>query len=87
MKEIAAVIAPSKKNEINLKINPIASFWVKDKPSNRFVIQIGRTLSKKREARPKVKTTIRDDFLFTFNSSRLVIPTDLPHTYHYAHGL
>lgn len=70
IKNMVAVIAPSTKNDNNLKINPIASFWVKDKPSNRLVIQIGRTLSIKRAANPNVKTTIRDDFLFSFNSSR-----------------
>lgn len=70
IKNMAAVIAPSTTNENNLKINPIASFWVKDKPSNRLVIQIGRTLSIKRAANPNVQTTIRDDFLFSLSSSR-----------------
>lgn len=70
---IAAVIAPNKKNESSLKINPIASFWVKDNPSNRFVIQIGRMLSIKSAANPNVQTTIRDDLRFVLSSSRKVI--------------
>ena len=39
-------------------------------PSNKFVIQTGRTLSINKAAIPNVKTTIRDDFLFSINSSR-----------------
>ena len=57
-----------KKYESNLKkpaIGPLAN----DKPSNKFVIHSGRTLSIIIAASPNVKTTIRDDLLFSLNSS------------------
>lgn len=69
IKAKAAVIKPKVKNENNFKTNPTPSYCIKEVPSNKFVIQIGRTLSMKRTASPNVKTTIRDDFLFVRNSS------------------
>ena len=69
MKAIAAVSNPSMKKEKAFTTNAMASFSMKDVPSNRFVIQIGRTLTIKRTANPNVQTTIRDDFLFSRSSS------------------
>ncbi len=70
MNAIAAVRSPRVRKEIAFKINASASFCMKEVPSNRLVIQIGRVLSLKRAANPNVNTTIRDDFLFSRNSSR-----------------
>ena len=69
MNAMAAVSNPSVKNENSFKTNPTPSYFINDVPSNKFVIQIGRTLSMKRAANPNVKTTIKDDFLFVINSS------------------
>lgn len=69
MNNMAAVSKPRKKKEIILNNRPIEP-WANDIPSKMSVIQIGRTLFLKRAANPNVKTTIRDDFLFSFSSSR-----------------
>lgn len=66
---MAAVSKPKKKNEIILNKRPIEP-WANDIPSNRLVIQIGRTLFIKSAANPNVNTTIKDDLRFVFNSSR-----------------
>jgi len=70
---IAAVSNPSVRKETAFKMNARASFCIKEVPSNKLVIQIGRVLSIKRVASPNVKTTIRDDFLFSLSSSIYVI--------------
>ena len=69
IKNKAAVRMPRnrKDNIFNTKATP--SLLINDVPSNMFDIQTGRTLSIKRAANPNVQTTIREDFLFSRNSS------------------
>lgn len=68
IKNIAAVNKPSVKKENSFSTNPMPP-WAKDRPSKIFVIHIGHTSSMNKEASPNVHTTIRDDFLFSRNSS------------------
>lgn len=70
MKRIAAVSKPRKKNDIAFRTNAMPSFFIKEVPSNKFVIHIGLTLDIKMPASPKVQTIIREDFRFSRNSSR-----------------
>lgn len=65
----AAVTKPNVKNKSIFKTTPTPSYFINDVPSNKFVIQIGRTLSIKRAASPNVRTTISEDFLFSRISS------------------
>lgn len=67
---MAAVSKPRVTKERPFKTKAMPSFFINDVPSNKLVIQIGRTLFVIKVANPNVNTTIRDDFLFSFNSSR-----------------
>jgi hypothetical protein len=66
---MAAVRRPNVRKENAFRTKATPSLFINDVPSNKFVIHTGRTLSKNKEASPNVNTTIRDDFLFSRNSS------------------
>ncbi len=69
MNIMPAVSKPRKKKDIAFSTKASPSFCMKDVPSKRLFIHIGRTLFIKREANPNVQTTIRDDFRCVRNSS------------------
>ena len=68
IKKIPAVIMPTIRKESIFNMKPIPPLS-NEVPSNRFVIHMGRTLSRNKEANPNVETTIMEDFLFSRNSS------------------
>ena len=68
IEKMVAVSRPRTTKDIPFKTKATPLLFIKEVPSNILDIQRGRTLSIKRAANPNVKTTIRDDFLFSLSS-------------------